>query len=151
MPTSVPPDPITPPLGTAWDNTAAASATPGLGGAFSNDPSEQIVLPLEAPPLDLVTTPTISVVPHNTTLTAGVNYLVTVGTRAAPVTITLPDPGSTGQTVEVIDSSLQAETFPITINAGTKPILAGASTQVLNVNGSSMRLTYSGVPSTGWM
>lgn len=126
MPTSTPPDPITPPLGAPWSNTPASS----------------IVLPGVAVPVAGVTAPTVTAVEHTTTLSAGVNYLVSVVSRLAPVTIALPDPGSAGQVVEVTDASRQAGTFAVTITAGTKTIERGGNSYTLTVNGSAVRLAY---------
>jgi hypothetical protein len=90
----------------------------------------------------------VQVVTQSATLLSSSDYRVMVGTRSASATITLPDPGGFGQTIEVLDSSLQADTFPITINAGTKTIFGSGSSLILSSQGSNTRLTYNG---TSWM
>jgi hypothetical protein len=69
-----------------------------------------------------VTTPASTAVAHTFPLVAGTHYFVKVGSRAAPVTVTLPDPGSDGQRIEIADLSGQGVAFPITVNAGTRQI-----------------------------
>lgn len=76
------------------------------------------------------------------TLVSGYDYFVSVTTRAASVTINLPDPGSDAQIIDIADVSRQAETYPITVNGGTKIIETGATTYTLNVNGAALRLAY---------
>jgi len=137
-----------------WENIQAniAKTDSAVGfPAFANTAPTPFVLPGEQAPVAIITAPTVNVVTQSATLVAGTNYLVSVGSRLSPVTINLPDPGSVGQTIEIIDATLQAGVYPITVNSGSKPIVEGASTILLSTPGSSLRLTYSGVSSTGWM
>ncbi len=128
MPTSLPPDSITPPFSGGWNNT----------------PPSSVVLPGEQSPVAGITAPSVTVVSHTATLAAGTNYLVKVGTRAAPVTINLPDPGSDGQAIEISDASRQAAQYPITISGGSKIIEQGSPLHSLQVNGSALRVAFMG-------
>lgn len=139
----------TPGLATAWDNTAPTGFTPSNAAAFDNTPPTQIVIVGELPPVAGSTSPgSVTTADQTTTLVAGLNYLVNVGSRAANVTINLPDPGSQSQRVEIADVSGQAATRTITVNAGTKTIVdTGAATYVLNRNFAVLTLYYTG---TAW-
>lgn len=132
------------PLAPAYDNAAPGAVS--VVTPFSNTPPEAIVLPGETAPTTPIQTPAgPTVIAHTTTLVQGTNYLVQAGTRAAPVTITLPDPGATGQRIEVVDASSQAAAYPITVNAGTRDIeVAGTHTFVINRNDAVLAIYWTG-------
>lgn len=87
----------------------------------------------------------ITTVTHPHTMVSGVRYQYLVGTRDSEVTVYLPDPGSTGQKIEVLDSSGQAATYNVTIDGGTKSIdFTGATAFRMDRTGSVMSLLYTG-------
>lgn len=132
--------------GGPWDNTPADPNTVATGGAFTNDPATNIVLQGEVSPVNGVTPPASpTAVPHGTTLVEGTNYLVQVGSRASVVTITLPDPPSLAQRIEIADTSGQAAGFNIAVNGGTKQVSdVGATTYTIDRNFAVLALTYTG-------
>ena len=139
---------FTPGNATAFDNTAASDLTVGLGVNWDNTPPTALVFQGETSPVAGVTTPASpSTVNHSATLVAGTNYLVQVAARLAPVTVTLPDPGSLGQRIEIADITSQGVAYPITVNSGTKYIeAAGQFSYVIDRNDAVLTLTYTG----GW-
>jgi hypothetical protein len=143
------PGSATPGTAAAFDNTAPGSATPSLSTAWSNTAPQANVLPGETSPVAGVTSPgALTAVAHGTTLVAGTNYFVQVGSRSAPVNIMLPDPGALGQRIDVADISGQAATWVININSGTKLISdIGDNEYVLNRNNAVLSLSYTG---TAW-
>lgn len=144
------------PLGIAVPNSTATNTAPaGLtvpGSTMDNTaPTEIVVSGSVAPVLPIQAPASPTTVDHTVSLVAGTNYRVLCISRGAPVTIALPDPGSVNQSIEIVDASLQAVTFPVTINGGTKNVVAdaaGANTYVLNRTGSSIQLVYVGA--AGW-
>lgn len=132
------------PIANTGDN--ADGSTPGLGTNWDNTPPTALVLQGETSPVAGITTPASpSSVDHTATLVAGTNYLVQVGTRLAPVTVTLPNPGSLAQRIEIADISGQAATYPITVNAGTRDIeTAGQTSYVINRNDAVLAISYTG-------
>lgn len=129
---------------TDWSNSnPGAAATPATGD-WSNTAPTALVITGEASPVAGVTAPSWTTVTHAATLNAGTNYFVKVGSRGAPVTITLPDPGSDGQRIEIADTSGQAATHPITVNAGTKTVEGVAATYLVNRNNAVLALAYDG-------
>lgn len=141
-------DPVgkTPVNATAWDNTAANQTTNPRGTAWSNGLPESIVLVGTQPSVAGVTLPASpTVATEVTTLTAGTNYLVQVGSRAAGVTINLPDPGSLAQRIEIADIANLAASYTITVNGGTKDIEStGVKTYAINRAGAVLTLSYTG-------
>lgn len=156
---------ITPGSATAFDDDApVASTTPlqnapiantsdnadfkdiSLGTNWSDTPPTALVLQGETSPVAGITAPTSPTsVDHTVTLVAGTNYIVQVGARLAPVTVTLPNPGSLAQRIEVVDATGQAATYPITVNAGTRDIeTAGQTSYVINRNDAVLVLSYTG-------
>lgn len=128
--TNTPPDGKTPANAAAWDNTGATA----------------LVLQGEQPPFAGITTPASpTAADHTTTLVAGTNYLVQIGSRAAPVTITLPNPGSLAQRIEIADVSGQAATHAITVNGGTRDIeTTGQTSYIIDRNDAVLALSYTG-------
>lgn len=124
-----------------FDNNAPGSTTSPTV-AFDNNAPEQKVLTGEQAPVAGVTAPVSTAVAHTFPLVAGTNYFVKVGTRAAPVTINLPDPGSDGQRIEVADLSGQGVTFPITVSAGTKQIEGAGTSYLVNRAYAVLALVY---------
>lgn len=156
---------FTPSNATAWDNTVPSSSTPSIAAAFdntvpdasttpllnapiamTNTPPEAFVFQGETSPVAGITTPASpSNVDHTATLVAGTNYLVQVNARLAPVTVTLPNPGSLSQRIEIMDATSQAANYPITVNAGTRDIeTAGQTTYVIDRNDAVLVLSYTG-------
>lgn len=136
----------TPVNSAAWDNTAPTAASNPRGVAWSNGLPESIVLVGTQPSTAGVTLPASpTVATEVTTLAAGQNYLVQVGSRAAGVTITLPDPGSLAQRIEIADIANLAASYNITVNGGTKDIEStGVKTYVINRAGAVLTLSYTG-------
>jgi len=67
---------------------------------------------------------------------AGVEYYFTV---------TLPDPGSLAQRIEIADVTSQATTNTITVNAGTRDIeTAGQTSYTIDRNDAVLVLSYTG-------
>lgn len=132
------------PIANTGDN--ADGSTPGLGTNWDNTPPTALVLQGETSPVAGITTPASpSSVDHTATLVAGTNYIVQVGSRLAPVTVTLPNPGSLAQRIEIADISGQAATYPITVNAGTRDIeTAGQTSYVINRNDAVLAISYTG-------
>ena len=130
----------------AWDNNAPVAASNPRGVAWSNGLPESIVLAGTQPSTAGVTLPASpTVATEVTTLAAGQNYLVQVGSRAAGVTITLPDPGSLAQRIEIADIANLAASYNITVNGGTKDIEStGVKTYVINRAGAVLTLSYTG-------
>lgn len=133
----------------SWSNLPPEANTVANGAEFTPDSATNIVLQGEVSPVLGVTTPASpTAVPHGTTLSAGTNYLVQVGSRASTVTITLPDPPSLAQRIEIADTSGQAAAFPITVNGGTKQISdVVATTYIIDRNFAVLVLSYTG---TAW-
>ena len=140
------PTPVMPSLSQSFINATPDGKTPGTAAAFDNTPATALVLQGETSPVAGITTPASpTAVTHLATLTAGTNYLVQVGARLAPVTITLPDPGSLAQRIEIADITGQAATYAVTVNAGTKDIeTAGQTSYIINRNDAVLVLSYTG-------
>jgi len=140
------PTPVMPNLSQSFVNATPDGKTPSNAAAFDNTPAGALVLQGETSPVAGVTTPASpTAVTHFATLTAGTNYLVQVGARLAPVSITLPDPGSLAQRIEIADITSQAATNTITVNAGTKDIeTAGQTSYIINRNDAVLVLSYTG-------
>lgn len=85
---------------------------------------------------------TVARTPGNYTLTAADEYLG-VGTREAPLTITLPSRLDVrpGFSFFIKDESAQASAFPITIQAVGGEEIEGASSYVMNVDGGFIEIT----------
>lgn len=134
---------------TAFDNSPPTPIDLSAEGTFTVDPATGIVLQGETSPVNGLTTPASPIgVPHTTTLVAGTNYLVQAGSRASSVTVTLPDPPSLTQRIEIADVSGQAVSFAITVNAGTKVISdTNSSTYTIDRNFAVLVLSYTG---TAW-
>jgi len=144
-----PPEVTTAPLLDApitMTNTPPDGKVPSNATGFDNAPATALVLQGETSPVAGITTPASpTAVTHLATLTAGTNYLVQVGARLAPVTITLPDPGSLAQRIEIADITGQAATYAVTVNAGTKDIeTAGQTSYIINRNDAVLVLSYTG-------
>jgi hypothetical protein len=127
-------------------NTAPDNKTPNNNDAFNNTAASALVLQGEQSPVAGITTPASpTAVSHSATLVAGTNYLVQVGARLAPVTITLPDPGSLAQRIEIADITSQAATHAITVNAGSRDIeTAGQTSYTIDRNDAVLVLSYTG-------
>jgi hypothetical protein len=140
------PVPVMPNLSQSFVNATPDGKTPGNAAAFDNTPAGALVIQGETSPVAGVTTPASpTAVTHLATLTAGTNYLVQVGARLAPVTITLPDPGSLAQRIEIADITGQAATYAVTVNAGTKDIeTAGQTSYIIDRNDAVLVLSYTG-------
>jgi hypothetical protein len=140
------PVPVMPSLSQSFVNATPDGKTPGNAAAFDNTPAGALVLQGETSPVAGVTTPASpTAVSHSATLVAGTNYLVQVGARLAPVSITLPDPGSLAQRIEIADITSQAATNTITVNAGTKDIeTAGQTSYTIDRNDAVLVLSYTG-------
>jgi hypothetical protein len=140
------PVPVMPSLSQSFVNSTPDGKTPSLSTAFDNTPATALVLQGETSPVAGITTPASpTAVTHLATLTAGTNYLVQVGARLAPVTITLPDPGSLAQRIEIADITGQAATYAVTVNAGTKDIeTAGQTSYIIDRNDAVLVLSYTG-------
>jgi hypothetical protein len=83
-------------------------------------------------------------VSHTDTITADRNYRVLVGARAAPVTITLPNPGGDGQWVEIVDASLQASVWPVAVDPDGGEIEGLAGPHIINMPGGVVELYHTG-------
>ncbi len=114
--------------------------------ALTNVAPVQLVIPGEVAPVVSGTPPTpMTLAAHNTALLAGVNYTVQVGSRSAPVTVTLPPAPSAAQRIEVVDTSGQGALHPITVDAGAVDIeTAGTKTYLVNRNDAVLALYYTG-------
>jgi len=134
---------------TSFDNNPPTPIDLSAEGTFTVDPATGIVLQGETSPVNGLTTPASPIgVPYTTTLVAGTNYLVQAGSRASSVTVTLPDPPSLTQRIEIADTSGQGVSFPITVNAGTKVVSdTNSSTYTINRNFAVLVLSYTG---TAW-
>lgn len=129
-------------------NNAAPDGIDMAGMEFDNTPPEAMVLAGEKSPTAPIVPPDPPVsVSHETELSAAQNYRVMVGSRAAPVTVALPDPGGLNQWIEIVDASMQAVAYPITIDPGTKTIDGSGGPKNLNLAGQVLELIYS---SSGW-
>jgi hypothetical protein len=129
-----------------WNDQPPSSITVGIGAGFDNTPATNIVLQGEVAPVNGVTTPASpTAVPHGTTLVAGTNYLVQVGSRASVVTITMPDPPSLAQRIEIADTSGQASGFNIAVNCGSKQVSdTGSTTYTIDRDFAVLVLSYTG-------
>lgn len=121
----------------------AAPANTPTSQAFDDTGAVANVVDGEVAPVEgqALPNPLISVA-HSTTLVAGTNYRVVVGNRAAPVTITLPDPPADNQIIEIMDASLQAATHNITVDPGTKDIDGDDADWVMDLDGMVLRIVY---------
>ena len=130
----------------AMTNTAPNGRTPSTDVPFDTTPPTALVLQGETSPVAGITTPASpTAVDHTATLVAGTNYLVQIGSRAAPVTVTLPNPGSLAQRIEIADISGQGATQAITVNGGTRDIeTAGQTSYIINRNDAVLALSYTG-------
>jgi hypothetical protein len=130
----------------AMTNTAPDGKTPSTAAAFDNTAAAALVLQGEQSPVAGITTPASpTAVNHSATLVAGTNYLVQVGARLAPVTVTLPDPGSLAQRIEIADITGQAATHAITVNGGIRDIeTAGQTSYTIDRNDAVLVLSYTG-------
>ena len=140
------PTPVMPSLSQSFVNATPDGKTPGTAAAFDNTPATALVLQGETSPVAGITTPASpTAVDHTFTLVAGTNYLVQVGARIAPVTVTLPDPGSLAQRIEIADVSGQGATQAITVNGGTRDIeTAGQTSYTIDRNDAVLALSYTG-------
>ena len=140
------PTPVMPSLSQSFVNATPDGKTPGTAAAFDNTPATALVLQGETSPVAGITTPASpTAVDHTATLVAGTNYLVQIGSRAAPVTVTLPNPGSLAQRIEIADISGQGATQAITVNGGTRDIeTAGQTSYIINRNDAVLALSYTG-------
>ena len=140
------PTPVMPNLSQSFVNATPDGKTPGTAAAFDNTPATALVLQGETSPVAGITTPASpTAVDHTATLVAGTNYLVQIGSRAAPVTVTLPNPGSLAQRIEIADISGQGATQAITVNGGTRDIeTAGQTSYTINRNDAVLALSYTG-------
>jgi hypothetical protein len=140
------PTPVMPSLSQSFVNATPDGKTPGTAAAFDNTPATALVLQGETSPVAGITTPASpTAVDHTATLVAGTNYLVQIGSRAAPVTVTLPNPGSLAQRIEIADISGQGATQAITVNGGTRDIeTAGQTSYIINRNDAVLVLSYTG-------
>ena len=140
------PTPVMPNLSQSFVNATPDGKTPGTAAAFDNTPATALVLQGETSPVAGITTPASpTAVDHTFTLVAGTNYLVQVGARLAPVTVTLPNPGSLAQRIEIADISGQGATQAITVNGGTRDIeTAGQTSYIINRNDAVLALSYTG-------
>ena len=140
------PTPVMPNLSQPYVNTTADGKTPSTAAAFDNTAAAALVLQGEQSPVAGITTPASpTAVSHSATLVAGTNYLVQVGARLAPVTVTLPDPGSLAQRIEIADITGQAGTHAITVNAGSRDIeTAGQTSYTIDRNDAVLVLSYTG-------
>lgn len=140
------PVPVMPSLSQSFVNATPDGKTPNNATAFDNTPATALVLQGEQSPVAGITTPASpTAVDHTATLVAGTNYLVQVGARLAPVTITLPNPGSLAQRIEIADVTGQAVAYPITVNGGTREIeTAGQTSYIINRNDAVLVLSYTG-------
>ncbi len=133
-------------LDDTWTVNGADSKTPSPNNNWDNNGATNIVLQGEVSPVGGVTTPASPIaVPHGTTLVSGTNYLVQVGSRASVVTITLPDPPSLAQRIEIADTSGQAASFNVAVNGGTKQVSdVGTTTYTIDRNFAVLALSYTG-------
>lgn len=140
------PVPVMPNLSQSFVNATADGKTPSTAAAFDNTAAAALVLQGEQSPVAGITTPASpTAVNHSATLVAGTNYLVQVGARLAPVTVTLPDPGSLAQRIEIADISGQGATQAITVNAGSRDIeTAGQTSYTIDRNDAVLVLSYTG-------
>lgn len=140
------PTPVMPNLSQSFVNTTPDGKTPSNATAFDNTAAAALVLQGEQSPVAGITTPASpTAVIHSATLVAGTNYLVQVGARLAPVTVTLPDPGSLAQRIEIADITGQAATHAITVNAGSRDIeTAGQTSYTIDRNDAVLVLSYTG-------
>ena len=140
------PTPVMPNLSQSFVNTTPDGKTPSNATAFDNTSAAALVLQGEQSPVAGITTPASpTAVSHSATLVAGTNYLVQVGARLAPVTVTLPDPGSLAQRIEIADISGQAGTHAITVSAGSRDIeTAGQTSYTIDRNDAVLVLSYTG-------
>jgi len=120
------------------------SGTVDLASVISTTETSAIAPDIQSA-IDAANAAAVSTVSHPTVLAAGRNYQYLVGTRSANATVTLPDPGSTGQRIEVIDASGQAATWTITVSGGTKAIEPGGpSSYLINRASAVLSLVYTG-------
>lgn len=138
------PTPINSDFVDGFDDSEADPITPLLASSMSNTPPTAIVLDGETFPGSVIGSIDVLTVNYETTLNNSQSYRVMVTSRAAAVTVTLPDPGASGQTVEVVDASQQADDYPITVDAGTKTIIGHGSEMVISNPGAIVRFTYTG-------
>lgn len=140
------PTPVMPNLSQPYVNATADGKTPSTAAAFDNTAAAALVLQGEQSPVAGITTPASpTAVSHSATLVAGTNYLVQVGARLAPVTVTLPDPGSLAQRIEIADITGQAATHAITVNGGIRDIeTAGQTSYTIDRNDAVLVLSYTG-------
>jgi len=140
------PTPVMPNLSQSFANATPDGKTPSNATAFDNTAAAALVLQGEQSPVAGITTPASpTAVSHSATLVAGTNYLVQVGARLAPVTVTLPDPGSLAQRIEIADITGQAATHAITVNAGSRDIeTAGQTSYTIDRNDAVLVLSYTG-------
>lgn len=140
------PVPVMPNLSQSFVNATPDGKTPSNAAAFDNTPATALVLQGEQSPVAGTTMPASpTAVDHTVTLVAGTNYLVQVGARLAPVTITLPNPGSLAQRIEIADISGQGATQAITVNGGTRDIeTTGQTSYIIDRNDAVLVISYTG-------
>ena len=130
----------------AGDDPDAPPAIAQDGATIPTAPSG-IVIEGEQEPVSVVVAPdSPTEVAHTYELDAQDNYRVLVGSRGAPVTITLPDPPGSGQWIEIVDNSMQADEYAITIDPGGRTI-EGENEWVMDVKGSVLEIYFNG---TSW-
>lgn len=111
--------------------------------SFDDTGADSNVVDGEVAPVSGGTVPNVlTTVAHTAPLSAGQNYGINVTTRSANVVITLPDPPSENQIVEIRDFSLQASVYKITVDPGTKKIEGSTDDFVLDVDGQVLMLVY---------
>lgn len=141
-------DPATP---NATSTSAFDPSSPGtvdITAGYDDTPPSAMVLEGAATPTVPITPPTQpQTVTHETTLLADQNYRVMVGSRAAPASINLPNPAGENQWIEVIDASIQADHYPITVDPGTASIDGAAGITILNKPGQVLEIIFG---PTGW-
>lgn len=123
---------------------AAPGAAIPIDGMADLDPIDAIVIPGEkAPILSYVGPDSPMEVAHTETLDSENNYRVSVGSRAAPVTIVLPDAPGQNQWIEIRDDGQLAHEHAITIDPGTRNI-EGEDSYVMEVKGSVLEIYFNG-------
>lgn len=137
---SPPADPAAP-AGTPVDEGA---------GAPNGDPGtvDPMVMAGEQSPVSPAPLPEPVSIDHTTPLDDQANYRVSVGGRGAPATVVLPDPPAHHQWVEVIDASLQADAYPVTVDPGGQLIEGHSGSFTINQAGGVLEMYY--IPSAGW-
>lgn len=85
-------------------------------------------------------------IPHTEAIAAGVNTRVHVEHRTSPVRIELPETPTEGQWVEIIDASLQADTYDIEVDANGNEIEGSSYNYIINERGAVLELVFRASP-----